>query len=162
VTPPPEPTRRDFLTLVWLGLGTVALAQAGGVVLAFLQPPDPADGLGQVIMVGALDDFAPNSVTYFVAGHFYLYRLEDGGFLALHRRCPHLGCNVLWDVAQQHFLCPCHASKFDVRGNVLNPPAPRALDLLAIRIEGNQVKVDTGTTTHRPRFDPTQVVYREQ
>ena len=41
--------------------------------------------------------------------------LEDGGFLALHRQCTHLGCTVPWVPARQAFVCPCHASAFDIR-----------------------------------------------
>ena len=29
--------------------------------------------------------------------------------------------------AEQRFICPCHSSAFDIRGDVVNPPAPRAL-----------------------------------
>ena len=55
------------------------------------------------------------------------------------------------------FVCPCHASSFDLHGEVLSPPAPRALDLHPVRIENGVVKVDTGTTVTRGRFSPTQV-----
>jgi cytochrome b6-f complex iron-sulfur subunit len=98
-------------------------------------------------------------VTPFNQGRFYLSRLADGGFLALYRKCTHLGCSVPWDAAQKMFVCPCHASAFDAQGNVLNPPAPRALDLFAVIIENGLVKVDSGTVISRDTFDPGQVVY---
>jgi Rieske Fe-S protein len=34
----------------------------------------------------------------------------------------------------QVFLCPCHLSIYDVTGKVLDGPAPRALDLLPIKV----------------------------
>ena len=88
-------------------------------------------------------------------------RLEDGGFLALYRKCTHLGCTVPWVADRERFACPCHASVFDVRGDVLSPPAPRPLDLFPVRIENGIVKVDTRTPQRREAFDPSQVVRPE-
>ncbi|MBE7552610.1 MAG: ubiquinol-cytochrome c reductase iron-sulfur subunit [Anaerolineales bacterium] len=155
----PEPNRRDFLKLAWLGLGALALAEAGGMAVAFSIPRLAEGEFGGVMTAGAVDDFPLNSVTPFNQGRFYLSRLADGGFLALYRKCTHLGCAVPWNQSQEQFLCPCHASAFDARGEVLNPPAPRALDLFPVIIEGGQVKVDTGTVIQRDHFDPAQVVY---
>ncbi|HEY5657887.1 MAG TPA: Rieske 2Fe-2S domain-containing protein, partial [Myxococcota bacterium] len=59
---------------------------------------------------------------------------------------------------EQRFACPCHGSAFDVRGDVLNPPAPRALDLFPVRIENGVVKVDTSAPLRRTVFHPAQVV----
>ena len=71
------------------------------------------------------------------------YRIINaGGFLALARRCTHLGCTVPWVEDEDRFVCPCHASAFDITGDVLSPPAPRPLDIFAVRIENDIVKVD--------------------
>ncbi|MBW2279082.1 MAG: Rieske (2Fe-2S) protein [Deltaproteobacteria bacterium] len=98
------------------------------------------------------------SVTAFQQGRFYLARLADGGFLALSRECTHLGCTVPWVADEDRFVCPCHASTFDIRGDVLSPPAPRPLDIFPVRIENNIVKVDTGGPVRRQAFSPSQVV----
>jgi cytochrome b6-f complex iron-sulfur subunit len=100
-----------------------------------------------------------SSVTPFNEGRFYLVRLDDGGLLALYRKCTHLGCAVPWDQAQKQFICPCHASAFDGTGAVLNPPAPRPLDLFPVSIVNGEVQVDTGKPMQRDRFDKSQVVY---
>jgi cytochrome b6-f complex iron-sulfur subunit len=65
---------------------------------------------------------------------------------------------VPWVAEQGRFACPCHASAFDVRGEVLSPPAPRPLDLFPVRIENGIVKVDTTVPVKRATFDPSQVV----
>ena len=96
-----RPTRRSFLRKVWIGLGVVALAESVGLAVAFLRPwkPKPgADAFGGVINAGMIEQFEPGSVTPFRRGQFYLVRLEDGGFLALSRKCTHLGCTVNWQV----------------------------------------------------------------
>ena len=109
------------------------------------------------MVAGPVDRFEVGTVTAFPAGKFYLSRIEDGGFLALSRRCTHLGCTVPWVAEEGRFICPCHASSFDLRGEVLSPPAPRALDLHPVRIENGVVKVDTATTVTRLAFAPSQV-----
>jgi len=37
--------------------------------------------------------------------------------------CPHLGCVVKWNADEQSFDCPCHGSRFDCKGVVMNGPA---------------------------------------
>jgi glycine/D-amino acid oxidase-like deaminating enzyme/nitrite reductase/ring-hydroxylating ferredoxin subunit len=55
------------------------------------------------------------------------YRDEDGTLHAVSTRCTHLGCQVVWNAAERTWDCPCHASRFDVDGTVLNGPAVRPL-----------------------------------
>lgn len=154
--------RRHFLALVWGALGAAAIAELVWVVGSFLQPGRKAAAkgtFGAAMTAGPVDGFKKGSVTAFPRGQFYLARLEDGGFLALSRRCTHLGCTVPWSKAEQKFLCPCHASAFDIRGEVVRSPAPRALDLFQVTIENGIVSVDTGKLTTRSRFEKSQVVY---
>jgi len=106
-----------------------------------------------------VDTFVPGTVAAFPRGHFYLARLEDGGFLAISRRCTPLGCTVPWVEEEKKFLCPCHSSAFDIRGAVVRSPAPRALDLFRVKIENDIVSVDTGRVIQRGRFSADQVVY---
>jgi glycine/D-amino acid oxidase-like deaminating enzyme/nitrite reductase/ring-hydroxylating ferredoxin subunit len=52
-----------------------------------------------------------------------VYR-DDGG--ELHKMtavCPHLGCIVGWNGTEMTWDCPCHGSRFDAKGKVLNGPA---------------------------------------
>lgn len=152
------PQRRSFLRLAWVGLGAAALGEAAWIVASFLRPRKevPKDA-ASLVVAGPTEAFAPGSVTAFPAGKFYLVRLADGGFLALHRQCTHLGCSVPWDEAAGRFACPCHASAFDLRGEVLAPPAPRPLDLFAVRVENGIVKVDVSAPVRRTSFDASQV-----
>jgi cytochrome b6-f complex iron-sulfur subunit len=155
-------SRRSFLSKLWLGLGVLAAAEFIGVIIAFLWPRKPRTaegGLGRIIVAGEVNSFALNTVTAFPMGHFYLCRLEDGGFLALSRKCTHLGCTVPWMEEDRKFVCPCHSSAFDMRGNVINTPASRALDLYGVSIENNIVKVNTGQRIRRTEFRAEQVVY---
>lgn len=150
-------TRRSFLGRIWLGLSLAAAAEAVWVALSFVRPGKEPARDGGIVVAGPEASFEAGSVTAFPNGRFYLVRLEDGGFLALDRRCTHLGCTVPWDAEARRFACPCHASSFDIRGELLAPPAPRPLDLFEVRIENGIVKVDTTSRRRRTRFEPAQV-----
>lgn len=39
------------------------------------------------------------------------------------KRCPHLGCSLKWNKAEHSWDCPCHGSRFDEDGMVLDNPA---------------------------------------
>jgi cytochrome b6-f complex iron-sulfur subunit len=157
-----QPGRRSFLNILWLMLGGAALVEFLAVALAFLKPRRSkarGEDAGAVVSTGVVESFRPNSVTAFVRGKFYLARLENGGFLALSRTCTHLGCTVPWMEKEKQFACPCHGSAFDITGNVLRAPAPRALDIFPVSIENNLVKVDTRKSIKRGEFRDEQVVH---
>lgn len=157
-----DSNKRSFLRKLWIVLGFVALAECIAVGLAFLRPGKPVTktgDYGNIFEVGAVDDFEKSSVTAFVRGQFYLARLDDGGFLAVSRKCTHLGCTVPWDSEKKKFVCPCHSSAFDITGEVISPPAPRALDIYLVTIENGIVSVNTGKKTKRRAFEVSQVVY---
>jgi cytochrome b6-f complex iron-sulfur subunit len=157
-----EVSRRSFLNTLWVILGVLGFAEVVALVLAFFQrgKTQAKEGdAGGIVEAGAVDKFALNSVTAFVRGKFYLARLEDGGFLALSRKCTHLGCTVPWSSKELKFVCPCHASVYDILGEVVIAPAPRPLDLHHVFIENNVVKVDTNKVIKRSVFRAEQVVY---
>lgn len=152
-------TRRSFLKTLWGVIGGMVALEFGGLTLAYMQPRLAEGEFGGIIDVGEVDTFPPGSVTHISNGRFYLSRLTDGGFLAIYQRCTHLGCSVPWDQVESKFICPCHNSQFTPDGELINPPAPRPLDIFPVIIEDNLVKVDTSAATQRAGFDPSQLVY---
>ncbi|GAB4471357.1 MAG: Rieske (2Fe-2S) protein [Anaerolineae bacterium] len=152
-------SRRTMLTAAWSAAGALLLTESALIGLRFLAPRVISGEFGGVFTVGAVDDFPPGSVTPVEAGRFYLVRMPDGGFLALYRRCTHLGCAVPYDPAQGRFVCPCHGSEFEQSGQVLNPPAPRPLDRFPVSFEDGMVLVDTGRPIERDRTDPGDLAY---
>jgi len=55
------------------------------------------------------------------------YRDEQGGLHERQAVCTHLGCVVAWNSTEQSWDCPCHGSRFDKLGHVINGPANRNL-----------------------------------
>ncbi|MEU4447080.1 FAD-dependent oxidoreductase [Actinosynnema sp. NPDC050801] len=56
-----------------------------------------------------------------------VYRDEEGGVHGVSLRCTHLGCLVRFNSAERSWDCPCHGSRFDVDGAVLEGPATKPL-----------------------------------
>ena len=57
-------------------------------------------------------------------------------FVALSSVCPHLGCQVYWQVAQKRFFCPCHNGVFDADGKATEgPPAKEGQELQRYQLE---------------------------
>lgn len=56
----------------------------------------------------------------------YVVQYTDGTTKVLSRECPHAGCDV--DYKNGEFVCPCHGSKFDSEGKVIQGPATQNLE----------------------------------
>lgn len=52
-----------------------------------------------------------------------VYRDPQGELHELSATCPHLGGVVAWNRAEKTWDCPCHGSRFDCFGKVVNGPA---------------------------------------
>ena len=51
------------------------------------------------------------------------YKDEEGKVYLVSTRCPHLGCELQWNPEEKTWDCPCHGSRFDYRGRLLDTPA---------------------------------------
>jgi cytochrome b6-f complex iron-sulfur subunit len=156
-------TRRDFFDLAWKGLGILAGFEVLGIVAAYFVSGKNKNAVPpkQLLEAGPVESFGLNTVTAFMGGRFYLARQQDGGFIALSLRCTHLGCSVSWEEEKNRFICPCHSSAFDISGEVLNPPAARALDHYPVLIENGLVMVDIGTLKERKTSGKDQLTYAQ-
>lgn len=155
-------SRRDFLQYAWAATGALTLIGGGALSLSFFAPRVVTGEFGGVFELGPVEDFPPGSVTPVTNGRFYLVRQADGGFLALYQKCTHLGCAVPWKPDRGRFVCPCHASAFEMDGSVVNPPAPRPLDRFPVTITAGQVSVDTGERIERDHAGSEDAAYPEE
>ncbi len=62
-----------------------------------------------------------------------IYRDEKGALHEHSALCTHLGCVVAWNSAEKSWDCPCHGSRFDAYGRVIDGPA--SIDLASVEAE---------------------------
>ncbi len=79
--------------------------------------------------VGSVDDIAAGSgaVIRRKLTKVAAYRDDTGTLHECSAVCPHLGCIVAWNPLERTWDCPCHGSRFDRLGKVINGPAHRDL-----------------------------------
>ena len=79
---------------------------------------------------GASEDLAPGeaAVSGAAAGQVAAYRDENGILHKVSAVCTHLGCIVAWNNAERTWDCPCHGSRFDYEGHVIQGPAVKDLE----------------------------------
>ena len=79
--------------------------------------------------VASAADIAPGSGAIVRRGleKLAVYRDHEGGLRECLAACPHLGCIVQWNPGQSTWDCPCHGSRFDACGRVINGPANKDL-----------------------------------
>lgn len=99
------------------------LTDAAKVSVRYLDYVKPAE-------VSSPDEIAPGQGAVLRRGikPVAVYRDMDG---TLHERsaiCTHAGCMVHWNSTESSWDCPCHGSRFNPYGIVLNGPAGRELD----------------------------------
>lgn len=58
------------------------------------------------------------------------YKADDGTVHEHSAVCTHLKCIVDWNTADKSWDCPCHGSRFDAMGRVVNGPATKDLEKL--------------------------------
>ncbi|GKQ33831.1 FAD-dependent oxidoreductase [Streptomyces sp. A012304] len=78
----------------------------------------------------AVDEIAPGdgAVVRVSGERCAVHRDEAGQLHALSARCTHMGCLVAFNRAERAWECPCHGSRFDVEGRVVQGPAQRPLE----------------------------------
>jgi nitrite reductase/ring-hydroxylating ferredoxin subunit len=123
-------TRRTALVA---GLGLAAGA-AGGVLFGRTGGPETVNASidptnGHWTDVGALEEFSEGQGRRVTAGGVGAYVFRAGSSVtAVSSICSHLPCELSWDAADGHLLCPCHPAKFTPAGQ---PAVRYSLDALS-------------------------------
>jgi glycine/D-amino acid oxidase-like deaminating enzyme/nitrite reductase/ring-hydroxylating ferredoxin subunit len=87
--------------------------------------------------VSSLDEITPatGAVMREGARKVAVFRDEAGEIHKMSAICTHLGCIVGWNKAASTWDCPCHGSRFDGYGRVLNGPASKDLEKIGTHSE---------------------------
>lgn len=59
------------------------------------------------------------------------YRDEQGRVHLVSLRCPHMGCELKWNPQERSWDCPCHGSRFDYEGRLLDSPSTASIARLS-------------------------------
>ena len=80
--------------------------------------------------VESFDEIVPNTGAVMRDGSrkVAVFRDETGEIHQLSAVCTHLGCIVAWNKAASTWDCPCHGSRYDAQGRVINGPATSDLE----------------------------------
>ena len=141
-------SRRRFLGRGWKTFVGILGLEAGWTTWEFLRPRI-TEGFGAEIKAGAPESLSEGDVQYRSDGRFYLAKV-DGEVKALYQRCPHLGCRIPYCETSGRFECPCHGSVFNRKGEYISGPSPRGMDSFPVRIDKDEVVVDTSETLPGP------------
>ncbi len=112
--PKPKPKKKLSKSENWISIGTITELDKAGQIFK------EKSSLGAVLVIGTS---------------------KNQNLIAVNPTCTHLGCTVDWEVEENIFLCPCHASEFTADGKVKNSPATKPLSTYKTKIEGNTVMV---------------------
>lgn len=55
------------------------------------------------------------------------YKDENGKLFLVSIKCPHMGCQLEWNPDEKSWDCPCHGSRFDYYGKLLDNPAQKGI-----------------------------------
>lgn len=56
-----------------------------------------------------------------------VYKNEEGKAFIVSTKCTHLGCQLHWNADELTWECPCHGSRFDYTGRLIQSPAIKDL-----------------------------------
>jgi Rieske Fe-S protein len=129
-----EETRQDRRRLLKLaGVAAVAACAGDWVARRVTASPDAPQAV-HVPDVEAILPGTAQAVATADGRDVVVARLTDTTLVAYDRRCPHLGCPVVYAAARDRFECPCHHAAFDAKtGRVLFGPPRRGLTPVEVR-----------------------------
>lgn len=148
--------RRAFLT--WVGVGWVASSLPIAIAACSKTPESastsnqPAKTTANVSRedgfqsVGTISQLESNNGQIldrdFPAGPLLVvHNPAEPNISAVNPTCTHRGCIVGWQVEKKALICPCHGSKFDINGEVIEGPATEPLATYEVKTEGDSVLV---------------------
>lgn len=128
----------------------------GAVTGVSYETPNPSGGPEQVIATVLATTIPDNRYIQAGSGKNECWiSHQNGHYYALRALCPHQGCNVDWNDNERLFQCPCHGSRFDPSGQLVQGPATASLAKLSTVVQGENVQVlgDLNATMIAPAKD---------
>lgn len=130
--------RRRFIDAL-LAVGFVSTAAAIAYPVArFVVPPPTGEPPTDSAVAGRAGTLRPNSGAIFKFGSTpaIVVRTAEGDIRAFNAVCTHLDCTVQFRSDTSQFWCACHNGIYDLAGNVVSGPPPRALPKYTVNLRG--------------------------
>jgi Rieske Fe-S protein len=135
--------RRTFLDAV-LTVGFVSTAVAIVYpVSRYLVPPASGEPATDSAVAGKASTLGPNTGQLFRFGNKpgLVVRTPDGDIRAFGAICTHLDCTVQFKADTSQLWCACHNGLYDLTGQVVSGPPPRALEAFTVNVRGDEIVV---------------------
>lgn len=58
-----------------------------------------------------------------------VFRESEENYYCVSLKCPHLGCKLEWNGDEKSWDCPCHGSRFNYKGELIDNPAQRDITI---------------------------------
>jgi len=112
-------------------------------VLRFLAPPPVAEATANTVVAAKIGELRPNSGKIFKFGRRpgLLIMTAEGEYRAFSANCTHLDCTVQYRSDLSHIWCACHNGHYDLNGNVVSGPPPRALESFRVVVQDEHILV---------------------
>lgn len=135
-----EVPRKTVLAGAGIGLAAAAVAAcSGGATSDSGSGPDSVTDSSPAPAGKALTSTAEVPVgSGVIVGEVVVTQPVAGQYRAFSAVCTHNGC-LVDKVADGTINCPCHGSRFGLDGALVNGPAEKPLQAVAVRVQGNSI-----------------------
>lgn len=112
-------------------------------VVRFVFPPDVPDSSANEVTAAKESDLKPNSGEIFKFGSRpgILVHTSAGEWKAFSAVCTHLNCTVQYRPDLQQIWCACHNGTYNLSGEVVSGPPPRALEQYEVHVRNGEIVV---------------------
>ncbi|MBK9415068.1 MAG: FAD-dependent oxidoreductase [Bacteroidetes bacterium] len=114
-----SPSRFDLINA-----GSVFIKEIVGGFVSYLKNKSSSDDVQSTLELKPTEGHVVN----YEGSKFGVYKDEHSKLHIVNPKCTHLGCTVNWNNDEKSWDCPCHGSRFDIFGKVLNGPANTPLE----------------------------------
>ncbi|MGA2325201.1 MAG: Rieske (2Fe-2S) protein [Bryobacteraceae bacterium] len=135
--------RRNLIRTLLGGGFTASLVAFLYPVIRFMNPPQVSEASVNEVPGGKVQDLKPNSgkIVKFGSRPVLLVRLNQTEWRAFSAVCTHLNCTVQYQEQRRQIWCACHNGFYDLNGNVVSGPPPKALEEYLARVRGDEVVI---------------------
>lgn len=139
----PQPERRAFITRAISAVGAVFALAVMYPIARFLKQPAASGGNVKRTIAATSTELTAGSGKIFRFGNSpgLLIKTPEGKVKAFSAVCTHLDCTVQYVPGEKHILCACHDGKYDLNGQVISGPPPRALEEYEVTEQGDEIIV---------------------